>query len=407
LIKHILFVDDDPMVLDGLRRALRVAREEWDMHFVSAGDAALEALEREPFDAIVTDMRMPMMDGAQLLDRVKESHPDVVRIVLSGQSSKESVMRSVLPAHQYLAKPCDLKELRARLSQAFAMRDLLRNQALATIVTRLRAIPSLPTLYNELSAALRDENTSLGQIEEIVSKDVSMAAKILQLANSAFIGAHGQVTSLRQALALIGAEVVRSLTLTIHVFSRFDRNSSVAQYLPALWNHSVSVASLAQRIAFSETRNKSMAEESFTTGLLHDIGKIVLFAEMPDKYSQVLKQVTPETRSVRDLELEFVGCPHELVGAYLMAIWGLPASTVQAVEFHHLPSSSPQREFSALTAVHCADAIVSNLDTSLLNHDVEMDHGHLQSLGLIEKEQSWRDLHNEALLAANASEASF
>jgi YesN/AraC family two-component response regulator len=195
--KRLLFVDDDRMVLAGLRRALHEMRDVWEIDFAANGQEALEAIAASHFDAVITDMRMPGMDGAELLERIKEYHPEIIRIVLSGQSEKDAMLRSIAPAHQYLAKPCDLRELKLRLTQAFASRDLVRNRLIAAAVARLRSIPSLPTIYNELTAALRSDYTSMAQIEDIVARDVGMAAKILQLANSAFIGVHGQVQSLR------------------------------------------------------------------------------------------------------------------------------------------------------------------------------------------------------------------
>jgi len=403
--KRLLFVDDEPMVLDGLRRALWSTRNEWEMHFVASAAAALEALDLEPFDAIITDMRMPLMDGAQLLEAVKEKHGDLVRIILSGQSKKETILRSIAPAHQFLSKPCNIEELKDRLNQAFTQRELLRNQPLASIISRMRSIPSLPTLYNDLTAALRSENASLGAIEQIISKDVSMAAKILQLANSAFIAAHGRVSSLHEAVSLIGAETVRSLTLSIHVFSQFDRNAATAAHLPALWNHSVAVAALACHIAITETGNKSLADESFTTGLLHDVGKIVLLAEMPREYQRVLKRLDGNAQTLCELELEYLGCRHEQIGAYLMSVWGLPAPIVQAVEFHHHPSASGLARFSALTAAHCADAIASATDESLLNRDVELDAQHVMALGVLEKLPQWSDFYRKSARAMAQMEA--
>jgi DNA-binding NarL/FixJ family response regulator len=155
--RRLLFVDDDPLVLDGLRRALHGMRQTWEMNFVSSADAALQALEKDHYDGVVTDMRMPGMDGAQLLEQIKQRYPDVVRMILSGQSSREAVYRSISPAHQFLSKPCNPQELMARLGEAFSMRDLLANQSLKTMISRLRSIPSLPTLYNEITAALRSE----------------------------------------------------------------------------------------------------------------------------------------------------------------------------------------------------------------------------------------------------------
>jgi putative nucleotidyltransferase with HDIG domain len=400
--KRLLFVDDEAMVLDGLRRALHGMREGWEMHFVESGAAALEALEKEPYDAVVSDMRMPMMDGAQLLEEVKQRYPDMVRMILSGQSSKEAVYRSISPAHQFLSKPCDPQELAARLSQAFAMRDLLSNQALKTIISRLRSIPSLPTLYEELTGALRSENPSLAQIAKIISRDVGMAAKILQLANSAFVGASGRVSSLVQALSLIGTETVRTLVLSVHVFSQFDGNSKVAASLPVLWDHSVEVSSLAQRIATTEGCTKAMGEESFTGGLLHDIGKVVLLAEMPKEYQQIFE--VPADAS-KNLELERLGCTHAEVGAYLMSIWGLPLSLVHAVAFHHHPSETAETTFSSLTAVHAADAIASATDANPVNRDIELDLIYLERLGLRERESVWRSFHEKEKSAAAASAA--
>src|ERR1035438_10509782 len=107
-----------------------------------------------------------------------------------------------------------------------------------------------------------------------------MSAKILQLANSAFIGSCGRVSSLLQAVSLIGTETVRTLVLSVHVFSQFDGKSEVAPYLPALWEHSVAAASLAKQIASSESCPKAMVEESFTAGVVDDIREGGLFAAM-------------------------------------------------------------------------------------------------------------------------------
>jgi HD-like signal output (HDOD) protein len=399
MAKRLLFVDDDTMVLDGLRRALHGMRNEWEMRFVAGGAPALEALDREPFDAIVTDMRMPIMDGAQLLESVKERHCDVVRIVLSGQSEKEAVLRSIAPAHQFLSKPCDVQELKARLAQAFAMRDLLRNPSLAAIVSRLRSIPSLPALYNELSLALASENTSIAEIEQIISQDVGMAAKILQLANSAFLGARGHVSSFSHALSLIGAEIIRSLMLSIHVFSQFDRHSYAAAFIPALWDHSMTVAWLARRIAASQTGSKAVQEESFTIGLLHDVGKILLLAEMPEEYRRVVERTEGSRHSYRELEMEFAGCTHDQIGAYLMAIWGLPESIVHGVGCHHDSVGAVEPQFSPLMAAHFADFIAGPADSSPLNRDLEPDANPFDAPALSQKEPAWRGFYEEHLLA--------
>ena len=401
--KRLLFVDDEEMLLSGLRRALHGMRDEWEMTFVTNADEALRELDREVYDAVITDMHMPAMDGAELLEEVQKRHQGIVRIVLSGQSSKEAVLRSIDPTHQFLSKPCDLEELKVRLRLAFSMRDLLVNPNVKTIVTRLRNIPSLPLLYNELTAALQKPGTSLSLLEQIIEKDVAMATKVLQLANSAFIGVRGQVSSLLQAVALIGTEAIRTLALSMHVFSRLESDSKAAPYITALWNHSVEVASLARKIATAEGQDRGTIEQSFSAGLLHDVGKAVLLAEMPKVYRQILADPDLKSKTLVALEIEHLGCTHAQIGAYLMSIWGLPAPLVLAVALHHEPRETLTR-FSALTAVHCADAIVAEKDSSTFNQDIEMDMAYVERLELSERVQTWRGLFEQPTIQMNGGD---
>jgi HD-like signal output (HDOD) protein len=377
-------------------------REEWDMEFVDGAAAALAQLEKQAYDAVISDMRMPGMDGADLLEQVKQRYPDTVRIILSGQSSRNAVFRSIAPAHQFLAKPCDPLELGSRLAQAFAMRDLLSNQSLKTVVARLRSLPSLPTLYGEVMAELRREEPSFQRIARTISNDVGMATKLLQLANSAFMGTSGRVSSLLQALTLIGLDNVRTLVLSVNVFSQFDGNPNVAAHLPCMWEHSIRVSHLAQRIASAENVSKGLLEECFTAGLLHDLGKVVLLAELP---RATLQLYTTTSGACAESEQARLGCTHAEVGAYLMSIWGLPLPLVHAVAYHHKPCEAGEGKFSSLTAVHVADAIISEQDPSPLNHDAALDLSYLSHLGLSDKESVWRNLYNDAATkAANSND---
>jgi HD-like signal output (HDOD) protein len=191
----------------------------------------------------------------------------------------------------------------------------------------------------------------------------------------------------------------------VHVFSQFDGNPEIAAYLPALWDHSVAAAAIAQRIAGSETRKKAMVEESFTAGLLHEVGKVVLLAEIPREYGRVVESAATDPAGTLALERQVLGCTHAQAGAYLMSIWGLPAPLVHAVAFHHNPSECADAGFSSVTAVHVADAIVSAADALPLNHDIELDLQHLERLGLRDKEAAWRTLHEDRRAAQLEGEA--
>ena len=190
-MKKILFVDDEPHILSGLQRMLRGNRNEWEMQFVGSGAEALAKLAAAPFDVIVTDMRMPGMDGAELLTRVRANFPDVVRICLSGYSSVESAMKVVGLAHQYLSKPCDPNVLKTTIVRACALRDHLHDPLLRQALSRMENVPSLPTNYQAILAELNCPEPSLAKIGEVISQDIAMTAKILQLVNSSFFGLRG------------------------------------------------------------------------------------------------------------------------------------------------------------------------------------------------------------------------
>ncbi len=393
---RLLFVDDEALVLQGLRRSLHAMRSQWEMTFAESAEQALDALAKEPFDAIISDMKMPRMDGAQLLEEVKRRYPEVVRIVLSGEASRESLLRSIGPTHQYLSKPCDPEELRLRLLQAFLMRDLLHNPAVLAVVSGLKSIPSLPALYHEIMGELGSENTSLERVAAIVAKDAGMTAKILQLANSAMMGLRSRVTNPTQAVSLIGTEMVRALVLSAHVFSQFEGQEATEACWTALWEHSIAVACLAKRIAVREKCPKALAEESFTAGLLHEIGKLLLLAQMPDEYCQVLTSTLRQPAAVAVAERERLGCTHAELGGYLMSIWGLPHALIFAVTFHDHPCDSGDQRFSSLTAVHAADAIVSAASESCIFHDVEWDGNYMAALNVADREAGWREIYQQA-----------
>ena len=286
MAKRILFVDDEPMVLTGLKRSLRPMHAEWEMVFAEGGAEALQALDRQAFDIIVTDMRMPGMDGAQLLEEVQKRSPQTLRMVLSGQSDRETILRSVNPAHQFVAKPCEAEELKSRLTRAFALKDLLQNPALREIVTKLDYLPSLPASFLQLNEELRRPEPSLQKIDELIAADMAMTAKILKLVNSAFFCLPCTISSASHAVQLLGLDTLRTLVLTAHVFEQFQSRLLSADDMRQISDHSLAVSNSARKIARLEKAEKHIQEESFTAGLLHDVGKLILACTLGEQYGE-------------------------------------------------------------------------------------------------------------------------
>jgi DNA-binding NarL/FixJ family response regulator len=167
--KRILFVDDEAPVLDGLRNLLR-KRREWELAFALGGEAALAELERAPFDVIVSDMRMPGMDGAALLERVKREYPSVVRIVLSGYADRQPLLRVIPVAHQLLSKPCDPHVLASVIERTCMLESLLSDSVLRRVVGEMGTLPSVPSTYLELTDVIGRDDVSPSRLAAIVEK---------------------------------------------------------------------------------------------------------------------------------------------------------------------------------------------------------------------------------------------
>jgi len=389
--KQVLFVDDDLMILEGLKRMLRGLRSEWDMTFVNCGSEALEKMSAGAFDVIVTDMRMPEINGAQLLDEVKNRYPHIVRVILSGQSDNEMAMQTVKSAHQYLAKPCDADALKSVISRAFALRDLLVQEGLKRLLSQMESLPSLPSLYTQVVELIQSPDSSIKRIGEVIAQDLAMTTKILQLVNSAFFGIPRHISSPSQAAGLLGLDTIKALILTIGIFSKFEQKQFDHFGIETLWNHSIKTGAIAKKVADNEGADKYLSDNAFMAGLLHDVGKLVLVVNVPDKYEEVIETKKDKNISLNQAEQSVFGTSHAEVGAYLAGLWGLPDAIVEAVAFHHRPKECLSDDMIPMTFVHIADGMEhhGNGESSIEKMLSTLDYSYLEKLNLSKKIPEW------------------
>ncbi len=394
--KRILFVDDEQRVLDGLSRMLHRMRPEWDMVFTTSGQEALEILARFPVDVVVSDMRMPNMDGPQLLTEIMKRFPRIVRIALSGQADREMTLKSVGPTHQYLSKPCSAKTLKETIRRACVTRDLLSEDALVRLVSQAQSVPSHPANYDEMMRKLAAPATSIKTIGDIISRDIGMAAKVLQLVNTAFFGLPQRMSNPAEAAVFLGLDTIRALAITMHTFSRFDQATLKMFGIDTLWNHSLLTGALARRIAIAESQDCSVVDNAFVAGFLHDIGKLLLSAGLPEDYRQVVDRAAQDKRDPVEVEIETLGATHADISAYLLALWSLPIPVVEAVRFHHFPQKSADREFTPLTATHVANALENETRApDPIGSASQIDLHYLAMTGTADRLPLWRELWTE------------
>jgi putative nucleotidyltransferase with HDIG domain len=387
--KRILFVDDEPNLLLGLQRALRPMLTLWEMEFASSGEEALRMMSLREFDAIVTDMRMPGLSGADLLNMIQKQWPGTVRIVLSGQADRETVLKAIAPAHQFLAKPCDPEQLRSVLEKTLALADLLQNTSLKCFISRMKCIPSLPLLYQQVTSELHSADPSPSRIGEIIAQDMAMTAKLLQIVNSAAYGIRIQISEPKQAVFFLGLDTIQALVLSLGVFSAFDPRLLGTGQAERLWEHAVSVSKYARAVAICEGISGRDLDPYNSAGLLHDIGKLIMASACPENYRRIVATAAATGTRLEVLEFQEFGCTHAEVGAYLLGVWGLPAVIVEAVAWNHRPSDSPVTEFSPLAAVHVANAFDAQQHPDRGDMDPNIDQVFLDRMGLGHRLEFW------------------
>jgi HD-like signal output (HDOD) protein len=393
--RHLLFVDDEPMVLKGLQRTLRSMRHEWEILYAEGGEAALALLASHPVDVVITDMRMPGMDGAQLLEAVKARFPQVVRMMLSGQLDRDMTLQSVKVAHQLIAKPCDVDVLREVLQKTVALNQLLTDQAIRRVVARIDTLPSMPASCVAIMEELQSEDASIRKVAGLIASDLGMAAKILQMVNSAFFGLYRQVTDVQDAVMLLGLDAIKALVLSVNVFAAFDARRIPFFDLDGLWQHSLAVGGYAQKIMTTATRDREQAAAAFLAGMLHDIGKLILAVNFSDAYRALLKGVPEGPAERLAKEREMIGTTHAEIGAYLMGLWGMDPSILMAIAFHHTPLESRETAVGPLAAVHLANGFSHCLKQSREGGNgaaEDVDAGYIAALGLTEKVESLRQI---------------
>lgn len=396
LKKRILFVDDEPLVLKGLQRTLRKMRKVWDVSFATSAGEALAILDQNHTDVIISDMKMPEMDGSQLLAEVKKRHPHIVRLILSGHVEQETTLHSIRFAHQCLSKPCDVELLKQTLAKLFALRDILSDDSLKKIVSQIESLPSLPSIYMDIMAEMQSDDPSIKNVGAIIGRDVSMTAKILQVVNSVFFGFPQKISNPQQAIMLLGLEAIKALVLSVKIFSEFSLKNYAWFDIDAIFNHSISVSTHAKAIVKSEKMDQDLINYSLMAGLLHDLGKLILATNFKNTYRQVQDESRSSGHPLWQLEQEAFGTSHAEIGAYLMGLWNIENPIIEAIAFHHRPAKSVTNQMGLLTAVHVANGLDHEEDPAE-DHKMALlfDDEYLDRLELSNRIPEWRQACKE------------
>jgi HD-like signal output (HDOD) protein/ActR/RegA family two-component response regulator len=355
-VKRLLFVDDEPRVLQGLKAGLFRRRKDWDMHFAAGGAEAIAMMQESHFDVLVTDLRMPGVDGTTLIARARFDSPSTIRVVLSGFADEGQSQDLMSLAHRYLNKPCDAKQLEECIDRCLATQALIESQELRTQLGAVGALPPLPSTFAALQHALTDPSVDLRNVSAIIEKDPGVSAKVLQVCNSAFFRLPRRVYSIKQAVSYLGLSTVRSMVLSAELF-RPGEPLSPGLDLGRMQRHALRVAAIARALA----ADAPWAEDAFLAGLLHDVGFLLLARHLKDPMQRAL-EAAAAGMPLAEAEQKYVGVSHGVAGGYLLGLWGLPNEVVEAVANHEVPTLIAHSSFDVLGAIAIAQALLQKID---------------------------------------------
>lgn len=336
-MKTIAFVDDEQGILDGLRRTMRSYRKEWDMHFFLSGSEALKAFTLQSFDAIISDMRMPSMNGAELLSIIKEKSPETLRIALSGYANEEMTLESLHATHQFIAKPADQEVIIQSIERAFSLQSSLAPANIKALLGSIDALPVLPHIYDELMAEISSEDASIDRIGDIIASDLSLSSNLLKIVNSAFFGLARHIESPQQAASILGTDTIKNIALTTSVFSSFKTDKKNQLDCEKLNTSSQRIGLLAGKMAKATDLSIRSKDHAQIAAMMVNLGELIALT-----YPKQLCSSNAEANN------------YPLLGSYLLGIWAMPFPVIEAVRWHRQPTVSGVNTLSPLAIAHAA-----------------------------------------------------
>jgi HD-like signal output (HDOD) protein len=332
-----------------------------------------------------------------LLKQVAEQRPGIVRILISGHLTPASSARALEVAHQTLPDSSTGAQLTAAIEYALKIEGLVNKSAIRDYVSGLGRLPTLPTVYRALNEALSSDVSDAKSIAKIIEQDPAIAVKIMQLVNSALFGLRRQISRIDEAVTIVGVRMIRDLLLATHLFSRYRQQDAWTAFsFSKLHRRSMLVARLAQQIGADAGLDRNQQGQAFLAGLLHDFGISVLANKNPGAYQDLMDESVRMDQPMYAMEKMRLGLTHAEAAAYLLGLWNLPFSVVEAVLLHHFPTASPSPRFEPLSALHLADALLPALANSPgADLSCKLSTVYLERLGVEKNLPRWQMMANE------------
>jgi HD-like signal output (HDOD) protein/CheY-like chemotaxis protein len=348
---RILFVDDEKAILRAIDRLLFDSG--YEVLTADSGETGLAILSASPVDVVVSDIRMPGMDGHQFLRKVKSLYPRTTRLILSGYAEESAILNSIVDgsSNLYLLKPWEGQDLKEKIGQILAARELFNNQTLLDFANRLENLAIAPGVYDAV-VRLTEQGADVSQIATVIESDPAVAAAVLRVANSAF---HNVKTgSIAKAITFLGLTVIKTIVLSCSLFK--FANVQIPPFSVSRLTRKASAANRLLTLIYSELLGRQVPDTHQTSALLNDIGLLMCLHYFPEQYGRIVREfVQGKEKDFIGLEKAILGITHQEFGSYLLNWWGLPYPIVETALFHHQPLRDEIMNKELVAAVHIAD----------------------------------------------------
>ncbi|MDR3563585.1 MAG: HDOD domain-containing protein [Negativicutes bacterium] len=376
---RILFVDDERAILKSVERLFYDS--EYQVTTASSGHAGLEVLAEDEFDIVVSDNRMPLMDGQQFLRQVKTLYPQTTRIMLSGYVEEKAIFDSIVDGscNMYLLKPWKGEELRGKLKRIMESRKVFSRKGIIAIANQLDNLSVAPKLHKNLNTLI-ENGVDIESVAAFIETDPMVAVAILRIVNSAF--EHIETGSLIKAVTYLGLNTTKTIALSCKLFDSTDK-TTLPFDTEMLAAHAQRSNAILTRI-YSDLLEKELPADFQTAGLLSNLGLLLYLHYFPEKYEQVIiDQDNGLKKTLFQHEKAVLGVTHQEIGGYLMHWWGLPYPIVESALFHHEPLQDSIINQELVAAVHVANYLA----WQPLNPDLaELETGVFQVLGIAQED---------------------
>ncbi len=381
---HVMVIDEDPLMLRAIRRAVRWIRPDWTLALVPSPVEALEALEARPADVVVADLALTWRERAALAELARR-HPEALRVLFTTDPDRTQAIELTSLAHRIVAKGPNPQELVASIDDALTARAWMDSAALRRVVFGARDLPRAPELAPQLALVARDPKARVKDLAEVVSRDPAVASRVLRIASSVWFASSRRLRSLEEAIARVGVRTLQALVLDTEIAHRFRVHPRSGVSADALARHSFRVARTALRIASDVA--PPLAEVAFLAGVVHEVGQLVLAEREPERIGRDRELARRRGVPLHEIEAERHGVTHATVGAALLHLWSFDERVVTGVLEHHRAPSRRTAAVDVATILWVAQAVAQPAEE--VGTDVPAE---LAKLGWGTRFSGWREV---------------